>query len=302
MECCAFGGALDSESCLLHRIIRKSSSSLKVCKYRKLHLGEQFVFNMFVFWSSCVSTHPRPDPAAGYVLGRWVTGPSASPCSATTWPLCLVEGWVNGAAAPPPWGPWVLTGAPEPGGDWAMALWALGERQCFHIHLPVTKPHSLWMGQVGCIVSQPNGSHVLQVGVWALVLSASTCAGFCTPGRMQAEGGWDFLTMRHFLWGNRKVHRKEVKSSGPGLLMQNQGEIVKILEMENGNKLNHILVLHGSVKLLQNTRLSQLRWLQWDACSWVGMNSSGGRGAEQIFMNWSTSSDNWNAWKSSQHW
>lgn len=49
MECSAFGGALDSESCLLHRIIRKSSSSLKVCKYRKLHLGEQFVFNMFVF-------------------------------------------------------------------------------------------------------------------------------------------------------------------------------------------------------------------------------------------------------------
>lgn len=29
--------------------------------------------------------------------------------------------------------------------------------------------------------------------------------------------------------------------------------------MENGNKLNHILVLRGSVKLLQNTRLSQLR-------------------------------------------
>ncbi|POI23332.1 hypothetical protein CIB84_012920 [Bambusicola thoracicus] len=40
--------------------------------------------------------------------------------------------------------------------------------------------------------------------------------------------------------------------------MQSQGEIVKILEMKNGNKLNHIVVLRGSVKLLQNTRLSQL--------------------------------------------
>lgn len=64
--------------------------------------------------------------------------------------------------------------------------------------------------------------------------------------------------MKSFLWGKGKVHRKEVKRSSLGLLMQSQEEIVEILVMENGNKLNRILALCGSVKLLRNTQLSQL--------------------------------------------
>lgn len=52
------------------------------------------------------------------------------------------------------------------------------------------------------------------------------------------------------------MHKKEkkVKRSGLRLLTQSQGERVG---METGDELNHVPVLYGVAKLLQNTRVSQ---------------------------------------------
>lgn len=59
-------------------------------------------------------------------------------------------------------------------------------------------------GPSGCIVLQPNGSCVLEEGMWALVLSASTCVEFCMPRRMQAEAWLRSSYNEKLFMGQRK--------------------------------------------------------------------------------------------------